>query len=107
MADDDQALGVEAPRRRLGRQQVHRGPDIQEGPRIAAARRVHAPVFDAPDRDALPRQGAGHAAHLRHALILVLEAAAVDQHDDRKRPRPGRLEQLDVLQMRGPVGDVL
>ncbi len=107
MPDDHQTVGVEPPRLRPGRQQVHGGSNVQEGPRIAAARRIHPAIFDAPDGHALRPQGAGQAAHLGHALVLVLEAAPVDQHDHRKRTGSGRLEQLDELSERWPVGDVL
>jgi hypothetical protein len=80
MTHDNHAGEVQPARTGLLAKRLDRATDVQEGPRIAAARFAEAPIFDVPDGVAFPGQRLGRGVHDVQA-VLGLPAAAMDQDD--------------------------
>src|SRR5580700_2353679 len=71
--------------------------DVLKRPGISATGFIQSTIFNAPDSNALGTECSSDTSHLRHALILVLKATAVDQQHHREWPGTTRLEQLNKL----------
>jgi hypothetical protein len=104
MPHGDDPINIEMPTFSLCGKHVECGVDVLKRPGISATGFIQSTIFNAPDGNALGTECGSDTSHLRHALILVLKATAVDQHHHWEWPGTTRLEQFNKLIRRVSIG---
>ena len=100
----DDLINVEMSTFSLTGKHVECRVDVLKRPGISAAGLIQSTIFKASDSDAVGTKCGSDTSHLRHALIFVLEATAVDQRHHWEWPRHWRLEHLNKLIRRASIG---
>src|SRR6185312_11814024 len=81
VADSNYAFRVEMIFWGMGSKCIGGSGDVEEGPRIPAARPIYPPIIDVPDRDSAASQVIGNPIHQVAVGDIGLPTAAMDhQH---------------------------